>query len=175
MEWGPEERPRRGAAGVRVNGRGARPALRLTLGELQLYAPVALIGYFRLPGVEGHVLSGRTTLLDLLPTLLDLLGVRAPAVRPMGRTIARHLLDGTPLPHPPGPDLLECFRFHTAQRALVNDRYKLVHDLRAGTLELYDLLQDPHERRNVIDDEPAQTARMWSTLAATVDRLRATE
>ena len=52
---------------------------------------------------------------------------------------------------------------------LVDDRYKLVAGLEDGLFELYDLVDDPHETRNVASVEPHVRDRLWRQLATVWD------
>jgi choline-sulfatase len=103
------------------------------------------------PGASPH--RSRDTwvqLLDVAPTLLDLLGVDAPESFE-GRSFAS-LLAGEEL----GPQSL-FFETHyqgAARRALRSGRYKLVVDEVAGTSELYDLVNDPGEEIDLADARP---------------------
>ena len=110
------------------------------------------------PGIaEGQVHDEMVTLADLLPTICDLTGIAPPAV------------DGTsltPLLGPAAPAVrwreAVIGQYHGKQRwccpirMLRTTRHKLVV-YRDGARELYDLLDDPAERRNRAG-EPAHAA-----------------
>lgn len=103
---------------------------------------------------------------DLAPTLLDLVGVDAPAERhgraapdPDGRSAAAVLRD------PSAPGLHGDQYTETAgQRAFRRDRWKLVTLHRPGTpfddreWQLYDIRADPLETRDLAGDHPAVVA-----------------
>jgi arylsulfatase A-like enzyme len=110
---------------------------------------------------EGSVPAGvrvrdTTRQIDLMPTVLDLVGLKCPD-EIQGRSV-RPLVDGVPLASvpayievypavPPGADIY----------AFVNDRHKLVRvslDDRSAVL-LYDLENDPGEKDNLADVYPA--------------------
>jgi arylsulfatase A-like enzyme len=94
---------------------------------------------------------------DLVPTLLDLLGVEPKNDALEGRSLVP-LLEGESLP--------EALAYATIDslRSVTDGRSKLILDLREGTREMYDLAADPGERRDVIRDARS---------AATLRRLRA--
>jgi arylsulfatase A-like enzyme len=102
------------------------------------------------------------SLLDLAPTLLDLLGVTTDA--PLAGRSLLPLLAGEP--STARPVVSECFRFGRRKRAVVVWPHKLIVDDAVGTYQLFDLEADPAERSNLADREP-------STLAALAALLRA--
>ena len=119
---------------------------------------------------------------DYVPTILDAIGRQAPdpSERPLDGISLLPLIEGTmeDRPHP------IAFRFGS-QAALSDNRFKLVHnenDARPrsdnGTTpiarwELYDLIADPGETRNVADRHPEVVERMRATLSAWRDSCEA--
>jgi arylsulfatase A-like enzyme len=139
-----------------------------------LYGEITRVPLFiRLPGRAGRVIGGRSSLMDLWPTLSALIGIRAGPGPGPGRSLAPWLAPGPgAVPAPPPPHhLLECFRFHNQLRSLVGDHHKLIHDRRWNTVELYDLGRDPAERRNLAGQEPELTQRLLGRLGARVDSI----
>jgi len=102
------------------------------------------------------------SLLDVAPTLLDVLGVASPAPM-MGRSLRPALL-GEPLET--RPVFMECSRFGRSHSAVVEWPYKMIVDPSVRTTELYDLAQDPGERDNLLERDPAEARRLMSLLAA---------
>lgn len=102
--------------------------------------PRALAGRLRAPQVGGTI--------DLGPTLLDVLGVAAPA-----GWAGRSLLAGEP----------GVARFFTDSRSVLlglrQDRWKCIVEPEAGTVRLYDLVADPGETIDRSADEPARAER----------------
>ncbi len=108
---------------------------------------------------------------DYLPTLLDVLGVQPPDARPLDGVSLRKVLEGAPA------ERAQPIAFRTRQQlALSGARFKLVHNPRETRLkhdngrapvaawELYDLLADPGETRNVIDEHGRVAAQMRAQL-----------
>ena len=128
------------------------------------------------------------SLLDVAPTLAELLGVAWPRTRggpgapdavellpPQGRSLAAAVLGG---PEPDERLLVSEFRWDAPGAAstdwLVAQHYrgfKFIHDgyrgARQGRLlqELYDLGADPHEARDVAAEQPARMAVFRERLA----------
>ena len=94
----------------------------------------------KLPGQsEGGVVNRTVALLDLLPTILDTVGLPVPAE-----------IDGRSLVAPPPaarPVFSETSRGRDL-RAVIDGPHKLIRDLRGG-IELYDLEADPRETANL--------------------------
>lgn len=104
--------------------------------EHSMRVPLIISG----PGIP----SGKTTdamcyLFDVLPTLGALCGVPAPA-HGYGMDFSATLLDPS---RPARPHVLLAYK--TAQRALRDDRWKLLRFPLVDRTSLFDLLADPHE------------------------------
>jgi arylsulfatase A-like enzyme len=106
------------------------------------------------------------SLLDLMPTLLRAAEVDGPEEL-RGRALQ---------PAMAGEDLgefrcwLEACCYGSIRKGLVTDRYKLIHDTYKRTFELYDLVEDPGERRNLFGSPRAPaTAQMQAELRSWTD------
>jgi len=120
---------------------------------------------FHLPGLlAARTVEQPVSLMDVLPTLVDLTGRPAPGVRWQGKSLVG-LMKGTdpgdperplfaevsyisPDDWPTGDDQQKRF-FKTSLRV---GQWKLIHDLLTDQLELYDLANDPGEMTNVWQD-----------------------
>ena len=117
----------------------------------------------RAPGVSSRRVGDVVRLVDVMPTVLDLLRVRAPLMD--GSSLVA-LLRGQ-------PSAMELDAYAESQyplrfgwsplRALRAGRYKLVEAPRA---ELYDLERDPFEERNIYKDRPEVARALARRLAA---------
>ncbi len=112
----------------------------------------------KVPGIvsrPGHVPADRVShdLLshyDLMPTLCDYLGIALPdAHQRPGRSFAP-VLRGMPLAE---RDHLVVFDEYGPVRMIRNRRYKYVHRYPYGPHELYDVLDDPNERNNLVESD----------------------
>jgi hypothetical protein len=142
------------------------------LHEEQARVPLLVRG----PGIAPGERAALTSLMDLHPTILDYARLRA------ARPIDARSLVGV-LQAPAGAPAPEGWRDHVymelvpkagiviAQKAVLAPPWKLIVDERHGLLELYDLDHDPHELRNLFDDEPARGGALreqllsWSATA----------
>ncbi len=109
--------------------------------EHSMRTPLILAG----PGIpNGKSTRAFTYLLDVFPTLCDTLGLAAPAdlagesLRPLWEGKKPRVRDSVFLPY------LEI------QRAVRDERWKLIAYPKIGHLQLFDLQTDPHEMRNLI-------------------------
>lgn len=107
---------------------------------------------FRGPGIpRGKRSDAQVYLRDLFPTACELAGVPVPrAVE--GRSLVPLLRGEAREIHPAG------FGYFTdTQRMIRTDRWKLIRYPKAGRAQLFDLAEDPHERRDLAG-EPAHAA-----------------
>lgn len=150
---------------------------KLSLHELGFRTPVI----FNQPGrIEPR--RAESTLIstvDLFPTLLAFAGARAPANRE-GRDLLPVVVDGAPGPREALIGTAATLRTDAEGRpaggAFLRDprwHYLWYND---GREALYDLAQDPHERRDVADLHPERVAGFRAQIGAWVDaRTRAAE
>jgi len=146
--------------------------------------------------VPGRTMDRVVSLLDMVPTLLDVAGVPAPEDPQVnqrfreqvgtlpsalpGESLRPCLLDPQALPqrgcalfetddeHVHSTDLLQ-------MRVLVTDEYKLCHYSPAGDMALFDRRSDPDERFNLATDpaHAATVAAMLSRLTVEINRTEA--
>ena len=124
--------------------------------EHSMLTPLILAG----PGVpKGKSTAAFTYLFDLFPTLCELAGVPAPAgvfgesLRPLWDGSRSSLRDTVFLP------------YIQIQRAVRDERWKLIRYPKLGFSQLFDLQTDPDETRSVYDD-PARAPDITRLTAA---------
>ena len=143
---------------------GADPAFFKSAGGLRGIKRDLYEGGIRVPMIarwRGTIPAGRVsdhvwTHWDMLPTLSELAGAKAPpAIDGLSMTRA---LRGQPQPT---HDFLY-WEFHERgfQQAVRAGRWKAVRLAKAAPLELYDLEGDPHEERDVAAGNPGMVARI---------------
>ncbi|MBM4318703.1 MAG: hypothetical protein FJ125_01780 [Deltaproteobacteria bacterium] len=143
--------------------------------EESIHVPLVIAGRGIAPGVRPAPVS----LVDLLPTILDLLAVPAEEATSLlqGRSLLPDLLGETPPAAMDRPLFAETGPWERQPQSalLERGRLKLIHRPGlAAAYELYDLLEDPGERRNLIDlrqDEAASLIARLRGLARTPDGL----
>ena len=147
-----------------------RVARLLGLVPLIVYLPPALrrelAGDAR-AAVAPMVVTQQVRLIDVYPTILDLLGVPL-AHRVQGRSL-RPLLAGGTLPE------VDAFAENTnvdvEAKALRSDRFKLIYSFprndkarRGNRLQLYDLRRDPGETRSLADEHPELAQNLFARM-----------
>ncbi len=115
-------------------------------------------------GTANRQVATPTSALDLLPTVADIVGAKLE--QPVsGRSLVPRLLgedDST------RPVVSECFRFGRQKRSIEIPPYKLIVDDSVGTVELYNLENDPTERHNIADDDSEATTFLSAALSRIV-------
>ena len=137
-----------------------------------LHVPLLVRG----PGVAagGHI-AVTVGSVDVMPTVLDLLGVAVPAgMKLSGRSLAGTLRGGPPPADTPAyaESLLPLLHYGWSDlRTIREARWKYIQ---APRPELYDLAHDPGEERNLAEQEPARAAALRTALAAHLAREKET-
>jgi choline-sulfatase len=116
----------------------------------------------KLPGQRraGSRIGTPVQHVDIVPTVLDIAGVRAPGV--FDGVSLRGILDGTVRTIPDrgiyAEALYAYYHFGWSElRSITDSRFRYIQ---APTPELYDLRDDPHERRNTASLRPASASAM---------------
>jgi choline-sulfatase len=127
------------------------------------------------PGVApGTRLATTVRLVDIVPTVLDLLGVAAPSgARFDGRSLAPALRGEKDSAEPVtyAESLVPLLHFGWSDlRVLREGRFKYIQ---APRPELYDLLRDPHEQSNLLGTQALRAQAMRSALGKVLEEERA--
>lgn len=119
----------------------------------------------RVPGAAPRRVDDAVENLDIVPTVLDLLGVPGggAAAGFEGRSL-RPLVEGRPLPRG------RQWAAQGALRSVSDGRFKLIEDLAAHRAALYDLTADPGETRDVLAAHRRDAQRLHAQLAAWLAR-----
>ncbi|MFH1312447.1 MAG: sulfatase [Candidatus Eisenbacteria bacterium] len=130
---------------------------------------------FSLPGVlpEGVRLSRQVRLLDVAPTILDILGMEPPSH--FEGVSLRPLLEGTGVPAVRDGSLLphdvaysEAIMHGPEMKSVSAYPLKLVHHMATDKDMLFDLENDPEEMRNLAGRKPDLSAELDETLFKTL-------
>lgn len=108
------------------------------------------------PGVEPAEVHDEVSIVDIAPTLLDLVGA-SPLPRPDGRSLAGHFFGHPP---PKAPVLSEFYDFGHRLRAVTFEGHKLIEDSYHGVRLLFDLRADPREQRDLYAQRPEVAAEL---------------
>jgi arylsulfatase A-like enzyme len=139
-----------------------------TLYQELLHAVFLLRAPSRGPGAR---IAQRVSLLDAVPTLLELLSVpEPPGLR--GRSLVP-LLRGERLP--PQPAFSEGFAFDARLQSVIDGEWKAIRDLRSGVFSLYDLASDPGEQRDLAASRPEEREKLRALLDASLGRAGAAQ
>ncbi len=128
-------------------------------------------GGIRVPGIISYpkmVESGRRTdhiasVYDYMPTMVDLLGLPAPAHTLDGESLMPFLRDGAARTKP----LIYALGLHGT---VIEQQYKLVYN--KGQYLLFDISRDPAERNNIAGSHPEIVKRMSAALDEAMEQYR---
>ena len=123
--------------------------------ETAIRVPLVL----RLPGTDaarGGRSEGLVELLDVVPTILEAIGIEPPA-----GLEGRSLL---PLAAGEAGSPRYVVSAQAAHRTVTDGRHKLLVDLDSGTMRLFDLAADPGETRDLVGAAPEKTRELLREL-----------
>ncbi len=122
-----------------------------------LHVPLLML----IPGRAAQRIDGPVELVDVLPTVLDLLGL-PPHPDAMGHSLVP-LIQGNAPPRERYA-YAEPFTFDIPLRTIVTDRYQFFHDVKTGRDQLFDMRVDPLGTHDVAERERDVTARLRAAL-----------
>lgn len=125
----------------------------------------------RLPGAEraGQRVDGLVSLIDVMPTLLGLAGIEQGLPPMQGQDLVPAVFGE--------PSSGEAWAFasalpeETASIVAQSEELKLILDLETGAAELYDLVEDPGEQRNIAPERADLLDRMQQKVQAHLESL----
>jgi arylsulfatase A-like enzyme len=137
--------------------------------DCTLHIPLAFVFPGKVPA--GRRFADICQMKDVTPTILDMLGVRT-RIRFDGRSLSPLWSGGARCPEP---------EFYTTEATWMRKHgwrtpeWKLIHALEPDfhykpEVELYNLIQDPEENRNVAGEEPEVVAMLESRMRAHIRR-----
>ena len=125
---------------------------------------------FRWPGsrIEQGVLEGPVSLVDVMPTILDLLGIERTPLRLQGRTQIAAMTGQRPLdaerPIFLSPHLRTAEERSLGMYGVRLGDWKYIEEAAKGLYELYNLRTDPEEAENVISEFPEKRKQLEEML-----------
>lgn len=116
----------------------------------------------RLPGGPAGRTETIAQTVDVMPTLLDVLGLARPGAPLLGRSLrpgfTRALRGG------------HVFSMQGPWRSANDGQRKLITDLRSGRARLFDPARDPHEQHDLSQAEPERLTQLRAALKAWLQR-----
>ncbi|MCC6696849.1 MAG: sulfatase-like hydrolase/transferase [Candidatus Hydrogenedentes bacterium] len=117
-------------------------------------ARVPLLVKFPAGQHAGHRVDAMVTLMDIPPTVLDVLGLEAP---PMDGHSLLPIIEG-------GDGASMIFIRRQQYQAVRTSDWKLLRDIHTSAMELYQLTSDPKEERNVLGSAPLELPGLTAEL-----------
>ena len=118
----------------------------------------------RVPGWFSRRVDGQVSVIDIAPTLLDLVDVAVPDEFE-GEALTDTLLGRSEVPdRPVFGELLPYTALDRHHRAIIYNDQKLIADFSLDLEEFYDLSEDPMEQNNLIDERAEDAARLRKML-----------
>ena len=132
--------------------------------QTQIHVPL----FIRIPGISGRRIDQAVGLIDVLPTLVELLEVEDDQRR-FGRSLLP-MMFGTDQDMT-GFSYSEVFGWMSGehardQRALIHGRHKIIYRPYQQTHEIYDLIADPGEQDSLVGKDDALEQRLYSMIQA---------
>jgi arylsulfatase A-like enzyme len=118
----------------------------------------------KVPGIKPQVVETPVELVDVVPTLCEVLKLHASCDRYDGQSLLAAVANQR---DPKRGAYAELFQRGGAflRRSLYDGRWRLIQDIEHGRNELYDLDADPTERHDVSADHPAEVGQLLDRIA----------
>ncbi len=112
------------------------------------------------PGLEPRTVHANASLVDVLPTVLDLAGIEGQYVSDGISWVEGDVPEDRPVFFESSYKVAE----NALLRGVVQGHWKLIWDLRRNTYHLYDLNEDPNEFNNLIAGRPEIRDELMGTM-----------
>jgi arylsulfatase len=111
-------------------------------------------------GATPHKVAGPVMLIDVAPTILDLIGAAIPTAFRGSSLMPAVLGETIPADRRVYAELLPAHAWMHSAKSMVEGDYKVLYKISENAYELYDLKNDPTEQRNLWTAQPAKAAEM---------------
>jgi len=139
---------------------------RNTLYNEVIHVPIV----FWLPRIQGRVVQTPVSTVDIVPTILDLIGIEPPQAGD-GISLTPLMGLGSSDTKPPrGRPIYS--ELSTFLACMIRGDWKIIHDSKANTWELYDIATDYGETTNLAAEMPDTLANLRSELLHWLDSQR---
>jgi len=141
-----------------------------TLYDEQLLVPLLIVWPGRLR--EGHRVNETVQLIDIVPTIIDLLGLQGPGGKFEGVTLLQHCTGSEPVSAPPRDAFSQT---QLGEKELYSDRIqgaKAIFDATSDGWELYNLVSDPGETENLAAKDAERLSAFSSRLDPYIEHAR---
>lgn len=120
----------------------------------------------RVPGWHSRRVKGPVSLIDVAPTLLELLDISVPSIFE-GQSLVAAMLGRSGVPDRPiFSELLPYTNWKEHHEAIIEGDEKFIMDLSNGVEEYYDLASDPGEQTNLRDTKKERANELKAKLNA---------
>lgn len=109
---------------------------------------------------QGKILENTISLIDLMPTILEIAGIKHDADL-AGKSLIPLIQEKE---EENRTVFAEAVGRREKRKAIITDRYKFIYFPESQAAELYDLLNDPQEKINLVNDKPELAARLKTQL-----------
>lgn len=126
---------------------------------------------FRIPGVAPTTRHDVVQLLDLAPTIACLFGA-APSASWVGRCLAPAIAGEAMPPQSAFAELLPAHSWKREAKSMITSdaKHHAIYSITDAKWEIFDLVADPEQRRNLFSEGDPLTTRLQSELAAWMER-----
>ena len=134
-----------------------------TLYDELVKVPLILVG----PTIPaGKLIETQAELIDIMPTILELCGVRIPSGLEGRSLLALISQSDADWPEIAFAEADHKNEVHDVKRIIRTDRYKLYYDRHTKQEELYDIVLDPGESNNILEQKPEVAEELRTKLRA---------
>ena len=126
--------------------------------------PLIIVG----PEIEQKKVYQNVSLIDVFPTIIDLIGERIPS-EAKGRSL-KPLIEGQFLLDK--EILSEGTGWGSERKAIILGDYKLIHDFFTGENQLFNIKNDLHDKVDLARTNPGMVSHLKEELLSVIDQLR---